>query len=101
MSNPLKIEIKRGIQMPTTRSKYPFESMKVGDSFQVPKEYTARVRAAVGKVNKSGQCGQFRTRTLYDGTLGIWKISDPIRSETWVDEEVQGASQTRPFHPGS
>ncbi len=57
---------------PTSRSKYPFDKMNVGDSFEVTDQnmFASTRVAAIGYGKRKGQKFTSRSR---DGVLTIWR----------------------------
>lgn len=71
-------EIEKGIPAPKQYEKYssyPFEAMKVGDSFLVPKAEIQKVREAASHYAKRhNQKVKFMTRSQHDG-IRVWRIA--------------------------
>ena len=68
-------QIEKGIPMPEGKpgSKYPFDGMKVGDSFLVPRKDRSCVSSAATAYSKKYGT-KFSMRTV-DGVLRIWRIA--------------------------
>ena len=70
-------KIERGVKMPTRRqhaTKYPFEEMAVGDSFEMPHEQVARIRSAAAAWGKDHSGAKFAVRIM-GTTARIWRIN--------------------------
>lgn len=75
--------VESGVEIPAVvrrgTSKYPFDTMKVGDSFHVPlldgetsKKVAGRLRGAIAAYAKRGGAGEFTCRTMPDG-IRVWR----------------------------
>lgn len=53
----MEIKVEKGIPLPTkphfAATYYPFDKMKVGDSFAVPKEHASTVRQRMAAINQT------------------------------------------------
>jgi hypothetical protein len=68
-----KFKIEKGIPIPSLRSLYPFDQMKVGDSFVVTGEQCKGIHQALYYQNtKSGM--KFTGRKLDEGKYRVWRI---------------------------
>lgn len=74
-------EIQTGVPVPSPlhNCKYPMNEMDIGDCFiltpeddETPRLLSRRVAPTVAKYGKQ-QGKKFRTRTLPDGTIGVWR----------------------------
>lgn len=72
------IKINKGIEMPKTTqgrpSKYPFEKMEVGDSFEYPKGIYkgSLLSAAKNWAKRNNKKWDFSVRTI-DGKFRLWR----------------------------
>ncbi len=69
-----KANIEHGIPIPEMRShKWPFRTMKPGDSFLVPNEYRAAAQSAMSWFGKRNNM-KFCSRKIDDKSFRIWRI---------------------------
>ena len=72
----IEIKIEKGIPIPTITKKYrlsyPFQYMKVGDSFLVPQDYAEIARCSSQQFGKRHNM-KFIMKTL-EGYSRIWRI---------------------------
>ena len=54
--------------------KYPFDKMKVGDSFLVPSDVTRQAVAVAASRYGKAHNMKFSTRQLKDGSFRCWRI---------------------------
>lgn len=68
-------EIEKGVLAPagSTKAKYPFSKMEIGDSFAVPLAERLKVRNAVGQYKCRTQGFNYVTKTDGD-SLRIWRV---------------------------
>jgi hypothetical protein len=70
-------KIEENIPFPTVfslrHSKYPFEQMKVGDSFFVPGINSTQFSYALRAPNKGAENKRFASRTV-EGGVRVWRI---------------------------
>jgi len=50
----MNIVIEKGVPLPISNTKYPFESMEVGDSFTVPNDYRKSLQATISYFHQRG-----------------------------------------------
>lgn len=69
----MNYKISKNVPPPNTVKKYPFEIMKVGDSFWIPREYFSK--NTQNNVHKCAKERGFKvsTRTYTDG-MTVWRI---------------------------
>lgn len=70
-----QIKIEKGVPKPA-RSVYPFESMRVGESFiagESTKELSSRVSSAINYFCKKYPKQKFSQRTTEDNLLRVWR----------------------------
>ncbi len=73
-TSPFKVE--SGVtQMP--RSKYPFASMKIGDSFFAPNLIASKVRASAGAYAQRFPGFFFSVRKV-EGGIRVWRVEAKI-----------------------
>lgn len=68
-------EVERGVEIAGKRDygHYPWEQLRIGDSFLVPPEKASRARrAAYMRTKRTHEV--FATRTQTDGSLRIWRV---------------------------
>ncbi len=68
------IEIDRGIPIPAPRFRWPFHSMKVGDSFFVPNEMVVALRQAV-KYRHAKKLGDRYTLRSKERGARCWRVA--------------------------
>lgn len=73
-----EFKIESGVPMPNTKGrklKYPFDKMKVGDSFELPKgsPKTTVLNAANSWLRRNNPQGKFSIR-FHNDKLRIWRV---------------------------
>lgn len=67
------IKVNKGVPIPDTYTRYPFESLEVGDNFEFSYKKRTSVAGRVSRLNKQGD-KQFIVRKLSPETGGVWRI---------------------------
>ena len=75
----MEVKIEQQIPLPAPRqdmSNYrnALDMMQPNDSFEAPADVRKHVRALVGQHKRKNPGQSFRTRTLPDGSLRVWKV---------------------------
>lgn len=73
-----KFTVEQGVPIPArgNKSKYPFEGMKVGDSFIVPSNLVETIRRRAGKHREKHMPWHYRIGKDASGNTRLWRIED-------------------------
>lgn len=69
------VSINKGVPIPDTYERYPFNELEVGDSFEFKLNKRASVQTRVSRLNKQGK-RQYIVRKISDSTAGVWRVKD-------------------------
>lgn len=73
MSKPFKVNVERGIPVPPPHNvKWPFATMKVGESFFAPLEYVGSLRGLASSTYGKGSIRKFTVRRV-EGGVRVWR----------------------------
>ena len=75
----MKIKVEKGLPIPedVRGTGYPFDEMKVGDSFAMPARRKTSVRGAIFTRKRAGQPGKFITRAVVENGVDMvrcWRV---------------------------
>lgn len=66
-------EIQKGVEMPKQKEKFPFLSLEVGDSFEVPLDKKSSARCLMTKISKKNPNYKFKSYLTETG-IRFWRI---------------------------
>ena len=70
----MRIKIDRKIPPPPPRNRYPFDQLKIGDSFALPVSEATRLRSAAS--NAASKLGWRFTVSINGEEVRCWRISN-------------------------
>ena len=69
------VSINKGVPIPDTYERYPFDQLEVGDSFEITSKKRASVQSRVSVLHRQGK-RQYIVRKIDEDTYGVWRVED-------------------------